>query len=120
MRLLLEHAAVTKVLGAAGALRFPPGAAMAIADRPKFVYVAGASSFVQGPLVAAWLVGPIAIIGCLYLFASLPQQTQIWFLVWNVIGLGLYLAYGNRFGLAGAEKPAAALPSTISCATNPT
>ena len=50
---------------------------------------------------AAWLVGPIAIAGCAYLFASLPQQTQIWFLVWNVLGIGLYAFYGARRSLAG-------------------
>src|SRR5690606_36775625 len=33
----------------------------------------------------AWIIGPIAIAGCLYLLASLPQKTQAWFLIWNVI-----------------------------------
>lgn len=41
---------------------------------------------------AAWVVGPIAILGCAYLFFSLPQKTQLWFLVWNVIGLVAYFA----------------------------
>jgi APA family basic amino acid/polyamine antiporter len=36
---------------------------------------------------AVWLVAPIAIAGCLYLFWSLPRQTQIFFLIWNVTGL---------------------------------
>jgi APA family basic amino acid/polyamine antiporter len=44
----------------------------------------------------AWVVGPIAILGCLYLFWSLPQRTQLWFLTWNVIGVVAYLAYGRR------------------------
>lgn len=44
----------------------------------------------------AWLVGPIAIAGCMYLFASLPQQTQIWFFAWNAAGLILYAAYAGR------------------------
>lgn len=51
---------------------------------------------------AAWLVGPVAIAGCVYLFASLPQQTQIWFLIWNVVGIALYALFGSRRGLAGA------------------
>jgi APA family basic amino acid/polyamine antiporter len=44
----------------------------------------------------AWLVGPIAILGCLYLFLSLPSKTQIWFLCWNAIGLVVYLLYSRR------------------------
>ena len=44
----------------------------------------------------AWLVGPIAIVGCLYLFWSLPQRTQLWFLVWNAVGFVVYLAYSRR------------------------
>ena len=47
----------------------------------------------------AWLVGPIAIVGCLYLFWSLPRTTQFWFLVWNAIGVVAYLAYGRRASL---------------------
>src|SRR3546814_1000270 len=31
-----------------------------------------------------WVVGLGAIGGCLYLFYSLPAQTPLWFLVWNV------------------------------------
>jgi APA family basic amino acid/polyamine antiporter len=42
------------------------------------------------------VVGPVAIAGCLYLFFSLPSRTQLYFLVWNVIGLVAYLAYGRR------------------------
>ncbi len=45
----------------------------------------------------AWVVGPIAILGCLYLFVSLPQKTQLWFFAWNVIGLVAYfLTIGVR------------------------
>ncbi|HEY1145408.1 MAG TPA: amino acid permease, partial [Allosphingosinicella sp.] len=65
---------------------------------------------------AAWLVGSVAILGCVYLFASLPQQTQLWFLAWNVLGLGLYLGYGSRFGLAAAEAPEEATASMASSA----
>jgi APA family basic amino acid/polyamine antiporter len=45
---------------------------------------------------AAWLVGLGAIFGCLYLFISLPHQTQILFGIWNLAGLGLYFAYARR------------------------
>jgi len=51
----------------------------------------------------AWIIGPIAIGGCLYLLASLPQKTLIWFLLWNLAGIGFYLAYGRRHSLAGRE-----------------
>ena len=47
----------------------------------------------------ACVVAPIAIFGCLYLFWSLPQRTQLWFLVWNAIGVVAYLAYGRRSSL---------------------
>jgi len=49
---------------------------------------------------AAWLVGIVGILGCLYLFISLPQRTQIFFVVAQVIGVLLYLIYGHR----AAEK----------------
>ncbi|MFB9117221.1 amino acid permease [Xanthomonas arboricola pv. corylina] len=44
----------------------------------------------------AWVVGPVAILGCLHLFWSLPSTTQGWFLVWNVLGVVVYVAYGRR------------------------
>jgi basic amino acid/polyamine antiporter, APA family len=33
---------------------------------------------------------PFAIIGCLYLFLSLNQITQVFFFVWMAIGLAVY------------------------------
>lgn len=52
----------------------------------------------QVPMV--WLVAPLCIVGCGYLFLNgLPRITQIWFVVWNGIGLVLYLAYGVRNSL---------------------
>jgi APA family basic amino acid/polyamine antiporter len=44
----------------------------------------------------AWPVGLVAIGGCLYLFASLPRDTQLLFFVWNVVGLVVYGLYGMR------------------------
>ena len=49
---------------------------------------------------APWLVGIVGIVGCLYLFISLPNRTQIFFVVAQVIGLLLYFVYGGR----AAEK----------------
>ena len=47
----------------------------------------------------AWVVGPLAIFGCLYLFWSLPHTTQKWFAVWNVVGVIVYLLYSRRASL---------------------
>ncbi|WP_205480243.1 amino acid permease [Sphingomonas arenae] len=44
----------------------------------------------------AWVVGPLGIAGCLYLFWSLPVKTQTYFLVWNVIGLLVYMLYASH------------------------
>jgi len=49
---------------------------------------------------AAWPVGIAGILGCIYLFISLPNRTQIFFVVAQIIGLLLYLVYGGR----AAEK----------------
>ncbi|MGN6517065.1 MAG: amino acid permease [Rhizomicrobium sp.] len=44
-----------------------------------------------------WLVGPICVLGCVYLFFNgLPTFTQWWFLVWNGIGLLVYFGYAAR------------------------
>ena len=53
----------------------------------------------RAPLV--WLIGPGAILGCLYLFASLPGKTQLWCLLWNAIGLAVYIGYGRRHSALG-------------------
>ena len=49
---------------------------------------------------AALLVGLIAILGCAYLFLSLPSKTQLYFLVWNGLGLLVYFGYGMHKSLA--------------------
>jgi APA family basic amino acid/polyamine antiporter len=48
----------------------------------------------------AWPVGLVAILGCAYLFYSLPRTTQIYFLIAHVVGLGIYLLYGSRRSVA--------------------
>jgi len=47
-----------------------------------------------------WVVGGIAVLGCIYLFASLPAQTQLWFGIWNVGGLAVYFLYARRNAVA--------------------
>jgi APA family basic amino acid/polyamine antiporter len=44
------------------------------------------------------LVGTVGILGCLYLFISLPDRTQMFFVAAQAIGLILYFIYGNRAG----------------------
>jgi APA family basic amino acid/polyamine antiporter len=47
------------------------------------------------PLI--WIVCPVCIVGCLYLFVNgLPAFTQWWFLIWNAAGLAIYLLYSVR------------------------
>jgi APA family basic amino acid/polyamine antiporter len=52
-----------------------------------------------------WVVGVGAILGCAYLFWSLPVKTQTYFLIWNAGGLVLYWLYGSP----RAEKARAGL-----------
>lgn len=49
----------------------------------------------------AWVVGPVAILGCIYLFFSLPTRTQVWFALWNVFGLVVYVLYSRRNAVLG-------------------
>ena len=53
----------------------------------------------------AWLVGPLAILGCAYLFSSLPTRTQLWCLLWNAFGLLVYLVYARRNSLLAKFSP---------------
>jgi len=51
-----------------------------------------------------WLVGPGAVLGCGYLFISLPTDTIIRFLIWNALGLVLYFAYSRRNSVLGKSQ----------------
>lgn len=42
-----------------------------------------------------WLVGGIAVLGCVWLFYSLPARTQLWFLGWNILGVVIYFVYAR-------------------------
>jgi APA family basic amino acid/polyamine antiporter len=46
-----------------------------------------------------WLIGPAAILGCIYLFISLPFATVWRFFAWNALGLLVYLLYARRQSL---------------------
>lgn len=47
----------------------------------------------KAPLI--WVIGPLGLAGCAYLFTSLTAKTIIFFFVWNAIGVLVYLAYGR-------------------------
>ncbi|MEO7814143.1 MAG: amino acid permease [Sphingomicrobium sp.] len=42
-----------------------------------------------------WVIGIVGILGCLYLFYSLPTKTQLFFFAAQGIGLVLYFIYGH-------------------------
>ncbi|MDQ8029055.1 MAG: APC family permease, partial [Brevundimonas sp.] len=53
-----------------------------------------------------WLVGGIAIVGCIVFFFSLKGSTQLYFLAWNLLGLVIYLVWSSRNSrLARGEEP---------------
>ena len=54
----------------------------------------------------AWLVGPVAILGCIYLFSSLPTRTQLWCLLWNTFGILVYVVYARRASLLARGQQA--------------
>jgi APA family basic amino acid/polyamine antiporter len=56
---------------------------------------------------APYVVGTLAILGCIYLFVSLPTSTMVRFFLWNVIGLVIYFAYGRRHSDAREPLPVA-------------
>ncbi len=60
------------------------------------------------PLV--FIVAPLAIIGCLYLFFSLPASTQTRFFIWMAVGLPVYFLYSARASVL-AKRGAAAKPA---------
>ncbi len=43
----------------------------------------------------AWVVAPLAIAGCIYLFTSLQVVTQVAFVGWNAFGLLVYFLYAR-------------------------
>jgi basic amino acid/polyamine antiporter, APA family len=50
-----------------------------------------------------WVIGPLGILGCLYLFVSLPFATIWRFFAWNALGLVVYLLYARHKSLLANE-----------------
>jgi APA family basic amino acid/polyamine antiporter len=61
------------------------------------------------PFRAPWVpITPmISIVTCLYLMLQLPRITWIRFVVWLILGLVLYFAYGVRHSRLGNPRPKA-------------
>jgi len=55
----------------------------------------------------AWPVGIFGILGCAYLFYSLPRNTQVWFVTWNVAGLFIYFLFASRSAHRTRSAPGA-------------
>ena len=53
---------------------------------------------------AIWFVGPVAVVGCIYLFLSLPQVAQGRFAIWTLLGAIVYFVYGYRRSPLGATS----------------
>ena len=51
-----------------------------------------------------YLVGTLAILGCLYLLVSLPSQTLVRFVLWNIAGLAIYFLYSRSRSLAAKDQ----------------
>jgi len=45
---------------------------------------------------AIWLIAPLTIFGCVFLFVNLPTEAMLVLPVWTVVGVGIYYAYGYR------------------------
>ncbi|WP_448661970.1 amino acid permease [Sphingomonas sp. CJ20] len=56
---------------------------------------------------APYVVGTLAILGCIYLLFSLPSSTILRFIVWNLIGLAVYFSYGWRHSEVKRQRAAA-------------
>ncbi|WP_300973131.1 amino acid permease [Sphingomonas sp. LHG3406-1] len=50
---------------------------------------------------ALWLIGPLTIAGCIFLFLNLPFEAMIVLPVWAGIGLVIYYLYGYRHSHLG-------------------
>ena len=44
---------------------------------------------------AAWLIAPLTIAGCVFLFFNLPMQAMLFLPIWGAIGLVIYFSYSR-------------------------
>ncbi|MEG8039964.1 amino acid permease [Sphingomonas sp. LR60] len=50
---------------------------------------------------ALWLVGPLTIIGCVFLFFNLPSAAMLVLPIWGAVGLVIYFGYSRRHSHLG-------------------
>jgi APA family basic amino acid/polyamine antiporter len=43
-----------------------------------------------------WLVAPAAVIGCIYLYVSLPLAAILVLPIWGAVGLAIYFGYSRK------------------------
>lgn len=57
----------------------------------------------RAPMI--WVIGPLAVIGCAVLFASLDWAKTIkYFCIWTVIGLAVYFMFARRNSVVGQTE----------------
>jgi len=105
--------AITGGLVALGAAFFPVGQLADISNAGTlyaFMFVAIALLVLRNKdamrkrhfrVPAAWLIAPLTIVGCIFLFFNLPTQAMLFLPIWGAIGLVLYFAYGRRMSHLG-------------------
>ncbi len=49
----------------------------------------------------AWIIAPLTIVGCIFLFFNLPTQAMLFLPIWGAIGLVIYFLYGRRMSHFG-------------------
>ena len=45
---------------------------------------------------AAWLIAPLTVAGCLFLFLNLPAEAMLFLPGWGLIGIVIYFVYSRR------------------------
>ena len=45
---------------------------------------------------AVWIIAPLTVVGCIFLFLNLPTAAMLFLPGWSVLGIVFYLAYGRR------------------------
>lgn len=105
--------AVTGVIVAVGAAFFPVGQLADIANAGTlyaFLMVAVAVMMLRRSAPdtkrdfrtpALWLVGPLTIFGCAFLFVNLPSEAMMVLPIWSAIGFLVYFGYSRRNSLLG-------------------
>jgi APA family basic amino acid/polyamine antiporter len=65
----------------------------------------------RAPLV--WVVGPMALIGCVVLFSLLPWSAIMVFFGWALCGLVVYALYGYRRSALAPSTPQPRPPAPL-------